>query len=161
MCIPFRALVLSAGFMLSTVAYADVSAFDPELFLDPYEQETIALIASDLLGAGELIAAVRPAPEPEVVVAVEATPALVLEPQAEASAVPEPLPEVSASEAAVASEFDQVVATGSLPVVSIMQAEPTSSDEEGEQVAMISQSPVEQAPDAAPKTEDSPAPSLP
>ena len=154
---PFRALVLSAGLMLSTVAYADVSAFDPELFLDPHEQETRALIASDLLRAGETVAAVLPAAEPGVVAAVEATP--ILEPQAEASAVPEPLPEVSATEAAAASDLDQVLATGSLPVVSIMQPEPTSSDGESEQVAMTSQNPVEPVPGTS-ETEDAPATSL-
>ena len=161
MRIPFRALVLSAGLMLSTVAYADVSAFDPELFLDPHEQETRALIATDLLRAGETVAVGLLAPEPEVVAAVDATPALVHESQAEASAMPEPLPESSATDAAVASEFDQVVATGSLPVVSIMQAEPTSSSEEGEQVAMTGQSLVEPVPGTAEKTEDAPAASLP
>ena len=159
MRIPFRALVLSAGLMLSTVAYADVSAFDPELFLDPHEQETRALIASDLLRAGETVAAVLSAAEPEEVAAIEATP--VLEPQTEASAVPEPLPEVSATEAAAASDLDQVLATGSLPVVSIMQPEPTSSDEESEQIAMTSQNPVEPVPGTAESTEDEPAPSLP
>jgi hypothetical protein len=159
MRIPFRALVLSAGLMLSTVAYADVSAFDPELFLDPHEQETRALIATDILRAGETVAVGLLAPEPEVVAAVEATP--VLEPQAEASAVPEPLPELSAADATAASEFDQVVATGSLPVVSIMQTEPTSSGEESEQVAMTSQSPVEPVPGTSEGTEDAPATSLP
>ena len=161
MRIPFQALVLSAGLMLSTVAYADVSAFDPELFLDPHEQETRALIATDLLRAGETVAAVLPATEPEVVAAVDATPALAHEPQAEASAVPEPLPEVSAAEAAAASDLDQVMATGSLPVMSIMQTEPTSSDEESEQVAMTSQSPVEPVPGTSEETEDAPATSLP
>ena len=160
MRISFRGLVLSAGLMLSTVAYADVSAFDPELFLDPHEQETRALIATDLLRAGETVAAGLPAPEPEVVAAVGATPALAHEPQAEASAVPEPLPEVSATEAAAASDLDQVLATGSLPVLSIMQPEPTSSDEESEQIAMTSQNPVEPIPGTS-ETEDTPPTSLP
>ena len=159
MRIPFRALVLSAGLMLSTVTYADVSAFDPELFLDPHEQETRALVATDLLRAGETVAAALLAPEPEALAAVEATP--VLEPQAEASAVPEPLPEVSAAEAAAASDLDQVMATGSLPVTSIMQAAPTSSDEESEQVAMTSQSPIDQVPGTSEETEDAPVTSLP
>ncbi len=161
MRIPFRALVLSGSLMLSTVVHADISALDSEHFLDPYEQETIAIIATDLARAGETVTATLPPQEPEGIAAIETT--LAPEPQIETSAMAESLPEVSASasEAATISEPDQVEATGSLPVVSTMQTEPPSSGEEGELVVMTSQSLVEPVSGTTEKTEDAPAAPLP
>ncbi len=159
MRIPFRALVLSGSLMLSTVVHADISALNSEHFLDPYEQETIAIIATDLARAGETVTATLSPQEPEGIAAIETPPAP--EPQTETSAMAESLPEVSASEAAAISEPDQVEATGSLPVVSTMQTEPTSSGEESELVAMTRQSLIEPVSGTTEKTEDAPAAPLP
>ncbi len=159
MRIPFRALVLSGSLMLSTVVHADISALDSEHFLDPHEQETIAIIATNLARAGEIVTATLSVQEPEVIAAVETT--LAPEPRIETSAVAEALPEVSATEVAAISEPDQVEATGSLPVVSTMQTEPTSSGEESEVVAMTSQSLVEPVSGTTETAEDAPAAPLP
>ncbi len=158
MYIPFRALVLSAGLMLSTVAYADFPAFDSEQFLDPHEQETIALIAADLAKAGETVA-IRISPqEPEVVVAVE--PALSVEPQPEAAALADAAPEGGITEAA-ASEPDQVEATGSLPVLSEAEPDRALVGADHDQLAMTSQPPVDPTADATAAAQEAATISLP
>ncbi len=158
MYIPFRALVLSAGLMLSTVAYADFSAFDPEQFLDPHEQETIALIAADLAKAGETVATTMSPQKPEVVAAVE--PALSVEPQPEAAALAVMALESGMTEAA-APEPDHVEATGSLPVLSEAVADPALAGRENDQLAMTSQIPVDPTDDTTEAAQDTPAISLP
>ncbi len=158
MYIPFRALVLSAGLMLSTVAYADVSSLDPEQFLDPHEQETIAIIAADLARAGETVAATTPPQEPDVVAALE--PTLPPEPQPEAAALAVVGLESGMTEAA-APELDHVEATGSLPVLSEAAADPALAGRENDQLAMTSQIPVDPTDDATEAAQDTPAISLP
>lgn len=44
----FRVLVLTAGLSVATAAHAETTLLDSELFLDPRQEETFALIAQDL-----------------------------------------------------------------------------------------------------------------
>ena len=158
MYIPFRALVLSAGLMLSTAAYADFSAFDSEQFLDPHEQDTIALIAADLAKAGETVATTMSPQEPEVVAAVE--PALSAEPQPEAAALANAAPEGGITEAA-ASEPDQVEATGPLPVLSEAEPHWALVGADHDQLAMTSQPSVDPPADTAAAAQEAATISLP
>jgi hypothetical protein len=138
MRITLSALVVSASLLLSGVAQANMSSLDSEHFLDPHEQDTLALIAADLATAGQSATATVLPQEPEVVAAVEVTPAV--GPQAAAL---ELIPEPREAEAAAAPEViqDGLQATGSLPVAETSSGSPEG---EGEQLALTSTVPVDQ-----------------
>src|SRR5829696_2366764 len=129
MRITLSALIVSAGLMLSGVAQANMSSLDPEHFLYPDEQETLALIAADLAAAGQNTPAAVLPQQPEGIAAIEITPAV--EPQAAAL---EPAPERHEAEAVttlqVPEEGIQMEVTGSLPVAETQSASPERKSQE-------------------------------
>jgi hypothetical protein len=48
MYFPFRALALTGSLVVAAASYAQASPLDPDRFLDPHHEETLALIAQDL-----------------------------------------------------------------------------------------------------------------
>jgi hypothetical protein len=161
MRIAFGALIVSASLMLASVAHANMSSLDSEHFLDPHEQDTLALIASDLAAVGEAERIAALPREPEMIATIERTSAE--EVQAEA-AVRVPAPEAHDTEVAVAAEAAQenvqVEATGSLPLTPAADTQPSVSASEGDQLALSSPEPVDQTSSTAEMVEI-PAASLP
>ncbi len=161
MRIAFGALVVSASLMLASVAHANMSSLDAEHFLDPHEQDTLALIASDLAAVGEAERVAALVKTPDMVATIEMTPAEEI--QTEAAAV-EPVPEARDTEIAVAPEAAQesvqVEATGALPLTPAADTQPSVSAAEGDQLALASPEPVDQVSSTA-ETVERPAASLP
>jgi hypothetical protein len=48
MYFPFRVLALTGSLVVAAASYAQASPLDPDHFLDPHQEETLALIAHDL-----------------------------------------------------------------------------------------------------------------
>jgi hypothetical protein len=79
MYFPFRVLALTGSLVVAAASYAQASPLDPDPFLDPHHEDTLALIAQDLAALAscsgspfdEPLSAARAAPpEPFEVLAV-------------------------------------------------------------------------------------------
>jgi hypothetical protein len=138
MRITFGVLVVSASLMLASVAYANMSSLDPEHFLDPHEQDTVALIASDLAALAQVERAKGLPREPELSASSDVAPAV--EPLSEgttAAANAEVIEQEVAAAPELAVENEPSEATGSLPLTAMTDAQPTALGDENAELALI------------------------
>jgi hypothetical protein len=156
MRITFGVLIVSASLMLASFAHADMSSLDPEHFLDPYDQDTVALIESDLAALAHAERAEVLLQEPDLSAPIEVAPAV--EPLSEAAVAGATLKvreQAGAAAPEAAVDNQQVDATGFVPLTAVTEAQPTAPGDESTELTLIKAPSVEQT--SAPEGEGSAA----